>query len=399
MNIVGIRTLTQASAGRLLPIRRLMAAGALGLSLLHALPAVAAPTCLLNNDDKLCASFDAVVPADQVQPGGEGGTPTFIQYALTLSNVGQTSTRFVTFALATSPDANFVEFTSSKPGCTVSGADVSCQFDKLNAGNTITLRALVQVPTLTSPDQADYALINTATFGWNGNTQTASYANTVSVYGAASYVPSGQQVTLVTGPEQSDRALQTDADTPLWAKLTVPAEDHGGLYMTLAVVDDGPSFDCGTGIYTQTEGDIGFYVCRDTDHPQRWVRSTSEPHWQFAADNPLQWDIVWDTSIVPLLQLPPTPLAPTGTPPFAVFHRGGEVDAGTSAYARTCDTNAPPCLVAVEQYGSADWGATFLKRAVGAEPEDGTQQDLVCLLIGCISAQGLIPPIGQGVIK
>lgn len=380
-------------------LRRLIGIGiGLGL-LLPALPAAAAPTCLLDNPGKLCVSFDAVIPPDRVQPAGEGGTPTYVDYSLTLRNLGQTSTRNVSFAMTLTPQARIAEFSASHPGCTVSATAVSCQYDKLVVQQGVTFDVLVEVPALQAPDQPDYPLINTVTFGWNGNTQTASYTNTVSVYGAASYVPPGQQVTLVTGPEQPDRALQTDAGAPLWAKLTIPAEDHPGLYATLAVVDDGPTFDCATGIYTQTTGDIGFYVCRDTGQPNRWVRSTTEPHWQFEPGNPLTWELVWDTSIVPPLQLPPTPLAPTGTPPFAVFHRGGEDGAATTAWARTCDAHAPPCIDRVEQYGSADWGATFLKRAVGAEPEDGTQEDLLCVLIGCFSTQGLIPPIGEGLVK
>ena len=127
----------------------LLTAAAFGLAAVA--PAFAQSACLLNNDSKLCASFDSVVPADQVQPSAAGGTPTYIEYRATLKNVSQTSTRYVQFALATTPDANFVEFTSSMAGCTVSGADVSCQFDKLNTGSTISVRALVEVPALSTP--------------------------------------------------------------------------------------------------------------------------------------------------------------------------------------------------------------------------------------------------------
>lgn len=372
-------------------------------------PALAQSACLLDNPNKLCTTFESVVPADRVQPTAEGGTPTYIDYHLTLKNLGQTSTRYVAFALATSPDANFVEFSASMPGCTVSGADVSCQFDKIDAQATISFHALVQVPALLSPAQPDYVLANTATFGWNGNTKNVSAVTTVSVYGSASYVPPGQQVTLVTGPENPDRSLQTDADNPRWAKLTIPADfSHDGFYAKLEVVGDAPTFDCPSGIFIEThEDDVGLYVCRDVASPNRSVRTTFSENWLFETQ-PLVWDLAWDASIVPLIQLPPTPIGPTGTPPFAVFHRGGEDDAETRAYSKTCDANPTPCVGGVQRFGSGDWTATFSKRSVGAAGFDGDSSqdqllqlpDLNCLLNGgCISTQGVIPPIGQGLIN
>ena len=71
------------------------------------------------SDGDLGTTWNLVIPADRVQPTAEGGTPTYIDYRITLKNVSQTSTRYVAFTLATSPDANFVEFTASTAGPTV----------------------------------------------------------------------------------------------------------------------------------------------------------------------------------------------------------------------------------------------------------------------------------------
>jgi hypothetical protein len=378
-----------------------LASLALFLPFLWAAPAVAQEACLLNMDKKICAQFNTVLPEGPVQPSDQGGTPTYVYYTLTLTNFSKTTTRFVSLELSLSPQSEFASINSPGGMCTVTMAGASCLFDKLEASQSVLIQAIGTVPVIQSPSQPDYDLVSTASFGWMGNQASTSASTTVSVFGGSSYVPVGMEVTLVTGPENSDPSLQTGPDQPLWAKLTIPAYDES-FTAKIEVVGDGPLFECPMGIFVGTHpDDVGVYVCRDPEAPRRWVRVEFSENWVFPENDPLRFDVIWDASIVPALQLPPTPLTPTGTPPFAVFFRGGEDDAETRAFAKTCDSNAPPCLVSVEQLGSGDWAAVLHKRTVGAEGSvldaEAEFQGILCSLPGMVCSLGILDdyiPIG-----
>lgn len=379
------------------------------------LPAVASSTACRNDlTNKICAEIQ-VLPADRLQPAGQGGTPTYAYYKIQLKNLSRRSTRYVSLSQALTPAVTVTEFTTDYGSCSSSAGQVNCLFDKLDAEQVVNLTAQVLVPPYTSPSQPDYLLTNLTTFGWQGNTAQIDANVLVSTGGGSSYIPANQEVTLTTAPRATDPAQQVDADSPLFAQVTIPP-NAGGYVASLAIVNEPRSANpCVAGVYYSTGSDGGPYICRDPGQPNRRVAlalkggDTASNQPQF--DPPLQILATWDASIMPALQLDPVPpLFPTGTPPFAMFFQGylndstpdtdddkqtGEV----RAISGSCAEGQPPCLSTVKKFSSGDWTATLLKRnaqgvrlSAGGSGEDSGAGSLQIPALGGVSIQGIVDP-------
>lgn len=332
-----------------------------GLAL--AAPAHAGRACLNDQDKKTCGSI-STTPSDYVQPSGIGGTAnqTWVKARFTVENLGQTSTRFVTLDLTLDPATAFraSDLTADAGlACTVSSnpAKVHCAADKLEAGQVLSGSVPALVPTTSGP----FTVLESV--GWQGNTASTSATVIVTDSAGSSWVPAGRSETLVTAREAT-----VTAENPYWAQVTCPARSEA-YYCRVRVVTDAPAFDCPTGIFiSRTDG--GPYVCRDSQQPRRWVEIDTNA--TFTATDPLGFVLLEHSSLVPAIQLPPTALAPTGTPPFAVFHAQNPTPApdtaDANAFADTCSATAPsaPCLTSVERLASGDW------RVAGLKPNDGT---------------------------
>ncbi|HEX4872159.1 MAG TPA: hypothetical protein VFV27_07595 [Nevskiaceae bacterium] len=350
--------------------------GALGLALLGA-GAVqaqeAVSTCLLDDEKKVCVALQAA-PADRLQPSGVpgGSADTYVVYDAVVTNIDEQSSRnlFVRFDLTAGSSVTGIE---SGPfgSCTVSGTRVHCLYDKLRANGAAEISLEVRLPDY-NPDpvtgtQVPAEMVNVVTFGYQGRTAMLRRSIALDPSGF-SYIPPFAEVTLVTAPETANPADQTSAATPLFAKMKVPVADFPRL-ARLEIIDDGPdqSAVCLGGIYLDLLGDGGPYVCRDTANPRRWVQAGLEGSYP---SDPIQLTVITDASRVPATQLPPSLLAPTGTPAFALFYQAGE--APIRAYARRCQDAAEPCLSQVTRYGNGDWSATLFKRTLADTPGDGT---------------------------
>lgn len=345
-------------------------------ALLWSGPGLAASGCLAGAaTNKLCLSLDSI-PADTVQPSGLAGTDTFVKYTAVLSNTALATSRFVDVTFALSPASGFVSFEAEAGmSCTRSGSTVSCFVDKIDRIDPLSLTLIAEAPQY--PTTATQ-LVNTAVFGYQGNTATISESVAVSETSGTSYVPKDTQVTIVTEPETADPADQVTADNPLWGKVTLPAQPRD-YYARISVINDGPqASNCVGGLFLSVT-DGGPYVCRNEQAPARWVQfdvgSTPglEDPVAFGADDPMQFTLMWDTSIVPATQLPPTPALPTGTPPFAVFYAQNETPTPAvvvaRAFADTCSATepVPPCLTGVQRFDNGDWLASGLKTNDGSD--------------------------------
>jgi hypothetical protein len=382
----------------------LFAAGAL----VPADPSFAEAACLKGGAaNKLCVDLTSI-PGDAVQPSGLAGTPTYVKYTAVLSDTTATS-RNIMLSLDLSPASGFVSI-EAEPGlsCGISGSTVTCYADKLEVVNPLTLVAVAEAP---RHPTAVTQLVNTATIGWNGNTAGTQKAVAVSDTSGRTYVPAGTQVTLVTGPESADPAQQTSPEQPLFGKVTLPPQPQD-YYARIAVVSDGPAIsNCTAGVFTSGV-DGGPYLCRTepAGGPHRWVEFDvgttpgANPPVLFGTANPMQVTLVWDASMISSAQLPPTALAPTGTPSFAVFYAQTErtpppATVVARAFARSCSSSAPPCLTSVQRFGTGDWTASGLKPTdesdwLAASPLAPLYAALD-FLIGEAGAGGIKPPILQ----
>lgn len=359
--------------------------------------AAAATSCLNNNLEKLCLDITSV-PGDTVQPKGLGGTDTFVKYSATFRNAGQQSTRNVILTFNLSTAAGFDSMTADPNlNCTLSGGTISCALDKFEAFKAYSISALAYPPPYTGATTPT-TMTNTGTYGWNGNTKSTVQTINVSTTAGKSYVPPNTTVTLVTDKRAEDPAQQVTPESPLWSSITLPPRPQG-YYAQVFITNSGPSSagDCLGGVFANQGG---VYVCRDTANPTRWVQ-VDLPADLFTADDPIEQTTYWDASIVPSTQLPPNGVAKTGLPMWAIFYNQTEqgVPYGrTRAFSNACDSVTPvaPCLMSVEQLGSGDWRATFLK------PNDGSDMqsnDPLLPLVGVLNwimntATAVSVPIG-----
>lgn len=331
--------------------------------------------CLNGSERKVCVQLvsqpETSVQASKLDGQGE----TYVQYAAVLTNVAlPTSSRRLDVSFTLSPAVDIVSFSSTGSAqCTVSGATATCRYDKLAANQDETITLITTAPEYAGTATAA-TLVNTGTFGFNGRTSTVSSSLAVTTNGGNTFVPKGKSATLVTHPENPDPSQQTTPDEPLFAKWIIPArsENLQAFLAINAATDEDLTLSCSGGLFFSGNSDGGPYVCRDIGAPfdagrgTRWVTAAlSEPELSFA-DNPLQFIVIWDDSIVSDAQLPPNPVAPTGLPAFAMLYHAQEPAShehgGTHpirAFAETCDTAVPPCLSGVQQYGTKDWTATL----------------------------------------
>jgi hypothetical protein len=321
--------------------------------LLWAGPGAAETGCLLNDGSKVCLDLNSD-PADNVQPSEQGGTPTYVKFIAELRNVTSKSTRFVTVNLALNPGTlETVAFTADPAlNCTRTGATATCSADKVSAGEPMKVTWTVEAPT------QEGVMGATGDFGWNGRTTSVSTGLAVAGDSGRTHVPANTEGTTVTTAEPS--ADQVTADAPLYAAITLPSKPYD-YSAKVTVITNGPAQSCTGGLFlSATDG--GPYVCR-TDIPTRWIEVDIDLPAGHEAD-PFQYgfSMQWDASIISELQLPPTPVAPTGTPPFAVFYsENSALPPPMRAFSADCATNAPPCLTGVQVLANGDWEASGQK--------------------------------------
>lgn len=391
-------------------MRATFAAAVAGLAATWTAPAAAETACLKGlAPNKMCVDLGSV-PGDTVQPSGLAGTPTYVKYTATIRVNGLASSRNIALTLDLSPATGFVSIEPEAGlACSITGSNVSCLADKLDGANPLTLVAIAEAPrhptTVTE-------LVNTAEVGWNGNTATAQRTVEVSETAGRTYVPANTEVTLVTSPEAADPAEQVTPDAPLWGKVTLPPQPVA-YYARVAVIGDGPAAANCTGGLFLSATDGGPYVCRNEQDPNRWVQFDvgATPGFAdpvlFGADDPMQFTMMWDASIVPATQLPPTPALPTGAPPFAVFYSTNDTPTPPTvvarAFADTCEAtgNAPPCLTGVDRFATGDWRASGLKTTDGSDLVAAARTPLERLfaaldyVVAPAGALGIKPPIMQ----
>jgi len=340
-----------------------------GLALTHS-------ACLNDQTDgrKVCVELTSQ-PDTKVQASKlDGVNDTYVKYTAALSNVGlPTSSRVLDVAFTLSPAVTITEFTSSGGVCSVSGATLSCRYDKLASSQNETITMVTTTPEYAGPSTSP-TLTNTGVFGFNGRTATVSKTLAVSTSGGGTWVPKNKQVEIVTHPENPDPSQQVTAEKPLFAKMIIPAGDtEFEAYLAINDnTDEDLALSCTGGLFFMANSDGGPYVCRDIGAPfdsgvgTRWIEAAiGDPNISFTGE-PLKILVMWDQTIVQAAQLPPTLVAPTGTPPFAIFYHAQEPvphdHGGTHpirAFAETCDAGSPPCLSDVQRYGTSDWTATL----------------------------------------
>lgn len=332
--------------------------------------ALAASGCLLDDSSKVCVDLNQL-PSLTVQPSGLAGQPTFVRYTATMTNaVRGSSSRNVFFDLSLSPtNTGFVSVSNPSTAiCEITGATIHCEIDKLDDVSPITIVAIANAPPAQGDDTAS-SLDATAEFGNGGRTKTITSSVAVSETSGASFIPANMAASLVTAPESTDPSLQVSAGSPLWGKAELPPQPEA-YFAQISLISAGPSRACVGGLFlSATDG--GPYLCKDqgfpydSGNPNRWVMldtSTAD----FFIDSPMTLTVSHDPSIISRLQLQPSGIGATGTPPYAVFHSALPID-GSSTYPTRAIGNVcaaspvPPCLTAVTRYGNGVWRATLLK--------------------------------------
>lgn len=342
----------------------LLAAG----MLLVILPASAQQSACLNDSiDKVCAQLtaqpDSVVQASRL----DGQTDTYVAYTARVTGItNPTSSRNVSAVFTLTPAVDIVSFTSTAGTCTVSGAVLSCEFDKHISSGSEVIEFTAKAPEYAGAATPS-TLVNTGVFGWNGRTNSVSMAMSVSTAGGYSWVPPNTTVSLVTGPENSDPTSQTTPANPVWGKMTIPGRSTGFLaYFALNnSTDENLAMSCSGGLFFSGNSDGGPYVCRDIGSPYdsgvgtRWVQASIDDSVEGTfGSSPVQVTMIWDTSVVPVAQIAEP------APPFAVFYHAQEPQGAPAthpirAFAKTCASNQPPCLSGIQRYSSDDWTATL----------------------------------------
>ena len=355
--------------------------------------AEAASACLNDDEQKVCLAL-AAAPDDQLQPSGIGSSgDTFVVYAATVTNIDSQSSRYVDVDVQLGPGASVHSLTSDQNGiCTVAGDRARCSYDKHLVSGPVQIGMEARVPDYAG-EATPAEMVNTVRFGWNGRTSTVRSTIPIAPAGY-SYVPPNTRVTLVTAEPTADPADQADAATPLFARMVVPPAPYPRL-ARLRIVGDGPdiSDDCADGVFLEPGGDGGPYLCRDNANPRRWIEAALEGHYP---GDPIEFGLIWDTSLVSPAQLPPTTVSPTGTPRFAVFYNAGGENSDTRAFAERCQEAGEPCLASVEAFSNGDWSATLLKATLedpGQPEASGSGVPLVEVVMpdGGVGIQGFIP--------
>jgi hypothetical protein len=333
------------------------------LALLWSGQGMAASACLKGDSlNKLCLSLTSQ-PATEVQPSGLAETKTFVKYEGAVRNLVAATSRYVQTTVTIDPaPASALTFTAD-PGlaCSVSGATLTCLADKIEGIKDLTFTLTAEAPTY--PATATQ-MVATGVIGWNGNTATLTHALAVSDTAGESYVPPDTEVTLAT-----DDSDDVTAEKPRYGRITLPPQPFAYV-ASIEVVGNAPAnANCVDGIYLSTSYG-GPYVCRDTATPQRAIRIDLGSA-EFTADDPIVFVEKWDTTIVPATQLPPTPAAPTGLPPFAQFTAplafSGSPSAPYSAWSLPCGTDSTgalveaPCIERVQQLANGDWQVDSLR--------------------------------------
>lgn len=323
----------------------------------------AATACLKGASlNKLCVDIDSV-PGESVQPSGLAGTRTFIKYTADIRNLVAATSRTVSLSLTVSPaPASPMTFDADRGlECSVSGATLTCLADKLEGIDPLSVVLVAEAPqypaTVTQVDA-------TGVIGWKGNTASTTQVVAVSNTAGDSYVPANTEVTLATSDND-----EVTPESPLYARITLPPQPTD-YRATIGIVGTAPAnSNCVSGIYLTVLD--GPYVCRDTAFPRRAIRVDVGEIVIGAAD-PATYLQKWDASIVPATQLPPTQVARTGTPPFAMFgaelSEGGQPATGYAALAALCGPDiGAPCLTRVERSTDGDWLAESRRITLNSE--------------------------------
>lgn len=369
-------------------------------------PGLAASGCLVGAaTNKLCLDLRSI-PGDSVQPSQLAGTPTYVKYTAVVSNTALATSRFVNATFTLSPASGFVSVSSeSDVTCSLNGSTVSCFIDKLDRIDPKTITLVAEAPRV--PTSAT-EMVNTAVFGFEGNTATVAKSVAISTTSGASYVPAGEEVTVVSEPEADNPEDQVTAEDPLFAKVTLPPQPVD-YYADISIISDGPvNANCTTGVFL-TVFDGGPYLCRDGLNPRRWAEfdigetEGALPPVLFTAQSPMQFTMMWDATLVRTEQQAPNDIATTGLPPFAVFYGQpsqqspypDSIDA--RAFADSCNTLVPmpPCISTVERFGNGDWRVSGLKQTDQSDIPTPVEQLLSSLnfLLGTADASGVLPPI------
>lgn len=320
-------------------------------------PSAASPVasaCLKGGaTNKLCLDILESVPASAVQPSGLAGTRTFVKYSLAIRNLVAATSRNVAlgFTVTPAPVAPMSFEAATGLVCSVSGATLSCLADKLGNIDPLNVTLVAEAPQYPATVTQ---VVGTGVIGWNGNTATTSHSVAVSNTAGDSYVPANTRVTLATSDND-----EVTPESPLYARVTLPPQPDA-YRATVTIVTDAPAnANCVSGIYLTVVD--GPFVCRDIDFPRRGIRVEFGDA-VFTNADPAIYLQKWDASIVPATQLPPDPVSPSGTPPFAVFGVEKE-DAGgpTANYGAISDLcgpdTGPPCLTGVQHLAGGDWAA------------------------------------------
>ncbi|HKY93398.1 MAG TPA: hypothetical protein VJM11_20265 [Nevskiaceae bacterium] len=360
--------------------------------------------CLNDNLSKVCLDVGST-PSASVQPSGLAGQPTYVSYSAVLGNtVRNRSARNVLLTMSLQPQSGFVSFQADVGMvCSLQGSTISCLVDKLDDGTPLKLVALANVPAWTGATTAQ-ALINTATFGWNGRTESVVTTVPVNPASGKSYVPANTTAALATGAITADPSLQVSASSPVWAQVTLPPRPAAYLGQ-ISVIGDGPNLSCKDGTFMSKE-DGGPYVCRDqgfpidAGNPRRWVLvDTSDA--TFDAASPMEGILVNDPSIVGKKQGKTTTGNPTGTPPFAIFISAKSLDTTTypiRAAGKQCGSvPVPPCVISAERFANGVWRARYLRANDGtdlaaAESPLGPLYAVMDFVVATAEAQSIRPP-------
>jgi hypothetical protein len=335
------------------------------LALLWSGQGMAAQACLKGEAlNKLCLSLTSQ-PATEVQPSGLATTKTFVKYEATVRNLVAATSRYVQTTVTINPAPASAMTFEAEAGlvCSVSGATVTCVADKIDGIDGLDFAVIAEAPTY--PTTATQ-MVATGVIGWNGNTATATHTLAVSDTAGESYVPPDTEVTLAT-----DDSDDVTAENPRYGRIKLPPKPFAYV-ASIEVVGNAPAnANCANGIYLSAAYG-GPYVCRDNETPQRAIRvdlGTTE----FTAEDPIEFTEKWDTTIVPATQLPPSPAAPTGLPPFAQFTASrtfaGSPSAPYSAWSLPCGTDSTgalveaPCIKQVQQLPNGDWQVDSLRRS------------------------------------
>jgi uncharacterized repeat protein (TIGR01451 family) len=270
--------------------RRLRLAAALFLATLAvfavAAPGASAEQCSTSGPRVCVNVVSDPAPPVTVSPS-TAAFPTFISYAVSISNEGTNTATHVTLSDALPVGSTFVSASPSLGTCANITGAVECSFGPLKSGATVTATILVNAP------GSSGTVTNTATVSFDEGFSdspfpdpkqdkvTASAVTDVEgdVGTAKSLVPSGQAVGLDTDPTHADVATPQDKNI---GQARVPASVHAPFIATLEEVT--ARFQCPMKV-----------ICRDGAWLHADIPGTFEP-------DPLVFTIHWNRGLVPKQQ-------------------------------------------------------------------------------------------------